>query len=302
MPTIAKQRVDKLLSNISIKYSNNKFIAREVFPEVSVMKRSDVYRIYDRNFRLPETSRADGGLTRRHDFNVSTAGYILEKHGLHEYISDDAKDNFEPHDLRSDTTEELTDKLMLRMEKSVADLMTSTSWSQNVSLAATQQWSSNTATSNPIPLMDTAGTTVLENSGFEPTHAVVPRSVMLAAKNHDSVIDRIKYTSIDITPSMLAGLFDIGTMLVPKAVIDSSAEGATSSIGALFGDNVWVGYRPERASILRPSAGYIFKKNVPMVRRWRDEDRESEKIEVNMQYSAKVVASLAGYLIKDALA
>lgn len=302
MPKANQLRVDKLLSSISIKYANKNFIAREVFPEVSVMKRSDLYRIYSRNFRLPETSRADGGLTRRHDFNVSTASYVLEKHGLHEYVSDDQMDNFEPHELRADTTEELTDKILLRMEKSVADLMTSTSWSQNVSLSAAQQWSLNSTTSNPIPLMDTAATTVLENSGFLPTHAIIPRSVLLAAKNHDSVIDRIKYVSMDITPAMLAGLFDIDTLLSPTAVIDGSAEGATESIAALWGDNVFVGYRPASASILRPSAGYVFKKNVPMVKRWRDEDRESEKIEVNMQYQAKVVASLAGYLIKDALA
>lgn len=301
MPQANQLRVDKLLSNISIKYQNKNMIAQEVFPPVPVKKRSDLYRTYDRNFRLPETARADGALSRRHDFNVSTASYILEKHALHEYVTDDQMDNFEPHDLRSDTTEELTDKILLRLEKSVSSLFTSTSWSQNVSLATAAQWSLNTVTSNPIIQMDSASCAVLEGSGFDPTYSIIPKASLLAAKNHDSIIDRIKYTSAQITATMIAGLFDIDKILVPKAVIDSSAEGQAASVAALWNDNVFVGYRPASAGILKPSAGYIFKKNVPMVTRFRDMDRQAEKIEVNMQYQAKVVASLAGFLIKDTL-
>jgi len=302
MPKANQLRVDKLLSNISIKYRNQNFIAMEVFPEVPVKKQSDLYRIYERNFRLPETARANGAVSRKHDFNVSTASYLLQKHSLHDVVTDDDMDNYEPHELRQDTVEELTDVILLRMEKSVADLMTTSSWSLNVSLSTAQQWSLNTTTSNPIPLMDTAGTTILENSGHEAIYAVIPRSPLLAAKNHDSVLDRIKHTSVEVTPNMLAALFGLNQLLVPIAVLDSSNEGATESIAAIFSDNVFVGYKPPKASILRPSAGYIFRKNVPMVKRWRDEDVDGEKIEVNMQYDAKVVASLAGFLIRDTLA
>ena len=302
MPAKSQLRVDKLLGNVSIKYRNVNFIADKVFPFVPVKKESDLYRIYDRDFRLPQTKRASKGVAREHNFDVSTASYTLEQHSLKDYVSDRDAENYEIGDLRRDTTEELTDKILLRMENSVAELFTTTSWSQNVSLAAAAQWSANTTASNPIPLMDTAGTTVLENSGLMPNFAIVPHRVMLAAKNHVSVIDRIKYTSADITPAMIAGLFDIPEMLVPKAVIDTAAEGLTETISPIFGDNVFVGYKAERASIMKPSAGYTFRNAIPMVKRWRDEDRQSEAIEVNMYYQPKVVASLAGYLIRDTLA
>lgn len=301
MPIKSDLRVDKLLSNISLKYKNENFIANEVFPKVPVKKESDVYRIYDRDFRLPETIRSAKGVAREHQWNVTTAGYILQQHSLKEYVSDRDQENYEISDLRRDTTEILTEKIMLRKEKHVADLFTSTSWSQNVSLSAAQQFSLDTTTSNPIPIFDTATTVVLENSGLMPNVSIIPWNVMIAIKNHSSIIDRVKYTNVTVTKDLIGSLLSVENMLVPKAVIDTAAEGATESVGAVWNDNCFVGYRAPRASIMSPSAGYMFENAMPLVKRWRVEERQSEAIEVNQHYVAKVCASLAGYLIKDAL-
>lgn len=299
MNNSAVVHVDQLLSSISIKYRNTNFVAMAVFPELNVKKDSDKFRVYDRDFRLPETARANKGEAKQHSFSVSTSTYVLEEHALVDYVSDRDAENYDMADLRADTTEELTDKILLRLEKSVASLFTSTSWSQNVSLTTAQQWSLDTVTSNPIPLMDTAATTVLENSGFAPNISIVPHRVMINAKNHSSIIDRIKYTSVEITPAMLAGLFDSPNMIVPKAVIDTAAQGVASSISPVWGDNVFVGYRADKPGPLKPSAGYVFRSSKPLTKRWREEKRSSEAIECGMLYQARVVASLAGYLIKD---
>ena len=302
MPAQSTLRVDQLLGNISVKYKNQGYIADEVFPILPVKKDSDKYRVYDRDFRIPETIRSAKGVAKEHSFKVSTSSYILAQHSLKDYVSDRDMENYEPAELRRDATEELTDKLLLRREKDVADLfLTTSSWSQSASLGAALQWSANTTTSNPIPIMDTATTVILENSGHLANYAIVPRRCVLAAKNHKSIADRIKYTSMEITPAMLAALFDIDKLLVPTAVLDSAHEGATVSVAAVWTDNVFVGYRPERASLLKPSAGYIFQNAIPLVKRWRSEERQSEVIEVNMHYQPKVVSSLSGYLIKNVL-
>lgn len=302
MPLKSQIHVDKLLGNISIKYRNNNFIADEVFPKVPVMNDSDKYRVFDRNFRLPETARSHNGEAREHQFYITTSSYILERHALKDFVSDDQAKNYDIADLRADTTEELTDKIMLRKEKAVASQMTSTVWSQNASLTSAQQWSLDTTTSNPIIAMDSATTAVLNACGMEPNYAVIPRAVLLAAKNHSSVIDRVKYTSAEITPNMQAALYDLEQILVPKAVLDSSNEGATEVIAPIFGDNIFVGYKPASAGPLKPSAGYCFENAIPLVKRWRVEERDSECIEVNIKYSVKIVSSLSGYLLKDALA
>lgn len=299
MPKSNQVHVDTLLSNMSVKYRNNLYIAMEVFPELPVKKTSDLFRVYERNFRLPDTIRAKGASSREHDFDVSSAAYNLERHSLKNYVSDTDQDNYDLADLRAEMTEELTDVILRRLEKSVADLFTTTNWSLNVSLAAGANFNANTVTSNPIPVFDTGATTVINNSGLKPNFGILPRDGYIGCKNHQSVLDRVKYTSAEMTEKMLAALLDLEQLLVPLASIDTAAPGATSSISAIFGDNAFLGYKPKSAGPLKASAGYIIRKNIPMVKKWRDEEREAEAIEVNMEYSARIVASLSGYLIRD---
>lgn len=299
MPRSSNLHVDRLLSNVSIKYQNSEYISAEVFPMVPVQKESDLYRIYTRQFRIPETKRANKAVAREHDFEVTTASYVLQRNALKNYISDGDAMNYDISSLRADMTEELTDKILAQKEKLVASLFTSTNWSLNVSLAAANAWTANTTVSNPIPIMDTAATTIIQNSGFRPNYGILPRNSFIAAKNHVSVLDRIKYTSADVTMETMKGLFDLPELLQAIAVEDTSAEGQASTIANLWTDNVFVGYKPARPSPMRPSAGYTFRRNKPMVKRWRAEERESEAIEVNLEYDCKVVASLSGYLIID---
>ena len=181
-----------MLFRSSVRYANQDYIAMNVFPMVPVKKDSDLYRIYTRNWRIPETKRANKGLANEHQFEVSTASYVLEKHALKDYISDDDVDNYDLADLRADTVEELTDVILRRLEKSVADLFTTTNWSLNVSLAAANAWNANTTVSNPIPIMDTAATTIIQNSGYKPNYGFLGRDGFIADKNHVSVLDRVK--------------------------------------------------------------------------------------------------------------
>ena len=301
MPLRSQQHVDTLLSNVSVKYAPSGLIAMEVFPEVPVKKDSDLFRVYSRNFRIPETKRANKGLAREHQFDVSTSSYNLEYHALKDYVSDNDAENYDVSDLRTDTTEELTEKILLRLEKTTADLFVKANWSLNVSLAAGANFNSNTTTTNPIPVFDTAATTILNNGGFKPNLGIIPRNVFVAIKNHISILDRVKYTSSDMSVEMLKGLFDLEKILIANASYDTAAQGVTDSINQIWPDMCWVGYRPDRPGPLKPSSGYVFRRNTPMVKRWRVEERESEAIEVQMKYQVKIVASLSGYLIGDTI-
>jgi len=297
MPDINTVRQDKLLSNLSVKYRNKSFIAAEVFPFVPVKKNSDIYRVYSRQFRLPSTSRAIGASSREHTFEISTSSYVLEKHGLKDYIPDDTKDNYDIGDLRADTTEELTDTILRRMEKSFLDLFTTTSWSQNQSLATAALWSANTTVSNPILPVDTATSTILLNSGEMPNMGLIGFNNLVITKNHISILDRVKHTSKEMTEAMLAALFGLEKIAVSKAGLDSAAKGETASVAFMMNNQFWVGNTKARPSLKTQTAGAIFRKNKPLVKRWRDEDRESEVVEVNMQYQVRVISSLSGFLI-----
>ncbi len=301
MPLMNQLHVDKLLSNISVKYQNQEYIADKIFPTVPVKLDSDLYRIFVKNFRIPETKRASLGVAREHSFDVTTAGYLLEEHALKNYVGDEQADNYDISDLRSDMTEELTDVIMRMKEKKVADLFTSTSWSLGVSLASGAAFSDNTTTSNPIPIFDTAATTIIQMSGYAGNFGILPRNGFVSCKNHVSVLDRVKYTSKEMTEEMLAALFGLPELLVPLTVIDTSALGlvdtVATSTSAIF-THAFVGYKPSSAGPLKPSCGYTFEKSIPRVRRWRDEERKAEAVEVQIKFQPKVVASLTGYLIK----
>ena len=67
MPARNKLHQNELLAKVQVKYSNSEYIASRVFPFVDVKKDSDDYRIYVRDFRLPETARANKGVARTHE-------------------------------------------------------------------------------------------------------------------------------------------------------------------------------------------------------------------------------------------
>lgn len=297
MPLKSQLHVNQLLSNVSVQYKNTEYIWDKVFPQVPVMKDTDLYRVYDRNFRIPETKRAAKGVAREFQFEVSTSSYALEQHALKEYVGVDEIDNYDQGSLEVDTTENLTDAIYRRIEDTVATLFTTTNWSLNVSLAATAAWSLNTITSDPVPVVDTAASTIIANSGKTPNFMILPRNGFIAVKNHVSVLDRVKYTSSELSESMVAALFSVPELLVPTAVKDTAAEGVAASITNFFGNMAFLGWKPGSAGLKTPSCGYTFIKNTPRVRSWFDNERKATAIEVEVTFQPKVVASLTGYLI-----
>ena len=300
MPFKSQLHKDQLLSNVSVKYRNTDFIALSIFPEVPVKKDTDRYRIYSPDFRLPQTLKANKGIAREHYFETSFSSYALQDHALKDYVTDDDQDNFDAGDLRADTVEELTDVILRRLENSVVTLFTTTNWSLRSSLSAAQAWTLDTVGSNPMPVVDTGASVVLQNSGLMPNYMALGRDAFVGLKNHQSILDRYKYTQpAVISQAILASVFGVGDLYVSNAQIDSSNRGATASVGQMWQDSAFLGYKPARPGPKAPSCGYIFRKDVPMVRRWVDNERNAEAIEVRMKFDARIVASLSGYLIKD---
>ena len=298
MPLINQIHVDSLLSNVSLKHKVSGFIAMDLFPELQVKKSSDLYRVYQRNFRIPETKRAAKAEARQWSFDVSTATYALERHALKDFVSDTEAENYDLADLRAEVTEELTEKILMRLEKSVADMFTVTSWSQNMSLAATAAWNA-TTTVDPVAHFDTGTVQIVTNAQVKPNVAAMGLSQFNAFKNNFQVLDRIKYTSKELGPDIAGALIGVDKMLIATASNDTAALGVADSVSAIWGDIAVLAYAPPAPGPLKVSAGYIIRRNIPMVKRWRVEERESECVEVNMEYQAKIISSLAGFMIND---
>lgn len=302
MPLKSQLHVNQLLSNVSVQYKNSEYIWDKVFPQIPVMKDTGLYRVYDRVFRVPETKRAPKAVAREFNFEFSTSSYALEQHALKDYVGVDEEENNDQGSLEVDTVENLTDAIYRRCELSLAQLFTTTNWSLNVSLTATTVFSQNTTVSDPVPVFDTGSTTVINNSGKTPNFAILPRDGYIAVKNHVSVLDRVKYTSSEVSENMIKALIGVAQMLVPTAVQDTAAEGVTPSISPFFSDFAFIGWKPAGGGGLKtPSCGYTFIRAQPRVRSWEDEERNATAIEVEVKMQHKVVASLTGYLINNTI-
>lgn len=304
MPLRNQLHIDKLLSNVSGKYSNAEYIHDKIFPMLPVSKSTDKIRLYTRNIRLQETLRSEKARARQFSFEMSNTAYSLEHHALKDYIGQDEMEDNDVGDLRADVTENLTDAILLRKENDFAALFaTSSNWSNNLTLAAANAWSANTTVSNPIPVMDTAAGVVLKQSGKKVNVGIIPHDGFIAAKNHVSVIDRVKFTSQVVDKDVIASLFGLPELHVPAAQVDSSAEGIAESLGDMYVNNAWVGYRAPSPGLKQVSAGYMLQRKGQgglFVRRWIDEERDmAQAVEVNCKYQFRIIMSLAGFLIKD---
>ncbi len=303
VPLRSQLHVDQLLSNVAVKYKNENFIHEQVFPMVPVKKTSDVYRTYNRNWVIPETNRAIGGLAKEHLFEIGTSNYSLEKHALKSYVADTAADNYDITDLRVDVTEDLVEKVMMKKEQLCAALFTTTSFSLGATLAAADRWVTTTGT--PIPQYDTACATVIGNSGQKPNYSIIPLDSYNALKNHATIVDRVKYTSRELSPAIIGALLGVNEILVPNMYVDSGLYGASAAAGAVA--SMWktsfafLGVKPKSPGFYALSSGYCFQKAKPMVRRWREEEREADAIEIDQEFVFKVVASLTGYYINTTI-
>lgn len=302
-PLRSQLHVDQLLSNVAVKYENTRFIHDKVFPMVPVKKQTDAYRTYNRNWNIPHTDRAVGGLAREHQFEIGTSSYSLEKHALKSYVADTAADNYDITSLEVDTTNELVEKIMMRKEAQCAALFTTTSWSLGASLGGDDSWATTLGT--PINLFDTGVSQVVSNAGVKPNFAIMPIDTFNAVKNHTTIVDRVKYTSRELNANIIGGLLGVSDILVPDIYYDSGIYGASAATGAIASiwktDFTFLGYKAPAAGMMALSAGYMFQRAKPLVRKWREEEREANAIEVDCEFQFKVVASLCGYYINDTI-
>lgn len=299
--------VNKALENISVAYMPQGLVAQDVSPIVPVEKESDIYYVYSKdNLRIPHTIWADGDTVNRSVWNVSTSTYQLTRHGLDDLVTDRQRANADKAikpDI--DMTEALTGQIKLRWEFDLFSIInTLTNWANRTSLSSTQAWTQNTTLSNPINFVDSATTSIRRRSGKKANTIVLSDSTFKAAKEHVSIVDRIKYTSADsVTPGMLAGLFNVGKVVVSEAVKNDADEGIADSLSDMATDTAGIFYVEPSPGLKKPSAFYTFVKNGMSnpwrVRTYRDEPREGDVIEVSTFFQHKVVSSDCAYIINN---
>lgn len=315
-------RIDQVLTNISVGWSNEGLVAERLFPVVRVRKQSDKYYTFGREAWLPETGdyRAPG--TEANEIpglGVSLDTYYAQEHSLQIAVTDEERENtdnaFAPD---RDGTELVTSKILLGREKAMHDLATDASQyaaSMTVTLSGTDQWN-DYANSDPIGDIK-AGRWAMHSLVFmEPNVGIFPYQVMSVLEDHPDFIERIKYSERGIlTKDIIGAVVGLSNIIVPGTGIATSTSLVPSY---LWGKDVLLAWVPQRPGLRIPAFAYEFNwtyggTTMP-TDRWREEKRKSDLIRVSRRYDLKLVGRennpnspnngkvVTGYLIKNAVA
>lgn len=298
------RRVNRPLTEISVRYDNDEYIARQVAPDVMVKKESDVYFVYTNDhLRLEETARANGAPSNQATFGVSTTAYSLSEHALHDVITDRDRENIDaPLQLDKDTTEYLTSQILLRQEVRTQNLVfTTTSWANNAALNTATSWRENTTTSAPVQNILSATAVINNGGGGKANMLVINLGTLFDLKENTQLHERVKYVQQStFTPELLSSLFDLQKVLVGSAVRDTAKEGETQSLTAIWGANALIANieasprlktRTAVATLRMRRFGSPF-----LTKKWRDEDRSGDKVEVSSLYAPKLIATSSAFL------
>jgi hypothetical protein len=321
--------IDRALTNISVAYTQgaDAFIADKVFPIVRVNKQSDVFFQYSKSdaFRSEARERGRGAESEGMDWNIKEADpYHCKKYALHYDITQEERVNYDqPIDVDRDTTEILADKMLLKRELDFhAKFFGAGLWGRDITgVAGTPSTNQIKKWTDPLstPVEDVndimikmAGTT-----GKKPNFAIMSPDVFYALKNHEAIIDRIKYTQKGIvTIDLIASLFELENIFIPWGVYNDGPTTAKydetlDNTKFIYSGQMLLGYRAKTPSLKTPTAGYIFAwtglegasaYGSRMVRIKMDQlGLGTERLEYEMAYDMKQICKDMGVFLTDLL-
>lgn len=319
-PTQGDVHVNKPLTNISVAFLQNasNFVADQVFPNIPVAAQSDRYYTYDRgSFNRDEMAeRAPGTESKGGTYDLdNTPTYYAPVYAFHHDIPDQRRANadsvIQPD---REAVELVTHKALIKREKTfVSKYFIGGVWTNDWDGVASGmtgnqvlRWSDQA--SDPIKNVRDAKTTVLESTGFEPNTLVIGQRVLDALLEHGDIIDRVKYGQTPGAPaqvdiSELRALFKVERIFVMKAIENTAKEGLANAHSFIGGKKALLCYSAPTPGLMTPSAGYTFSwtgylgaaAQGQRIKRFRMENLESDRVEIQMAYDQKLVAADLGF-------
>jgi hypothetical protein len=313
MADISLQYLDQPLNNVSVGYQNDDYFAERLFPVVPVQKQSGRYWVFGKEkFRQYETIRHAGSEAREiAPWTLSNSAYFCDDHSLKDKISDEEIANASGTDLEINTTENLTDALLLDLEIRVANLIVNnaSSLSFNTTLSGTSQWS-DYVNSDPISAVEAQKTVIKQAIAKTPNTLAVSYPVFATLRQHPRIIDRFKYTQVGVLDeAALKTAFGVDNFWVMGAEYDTANEGQPPSLNFVWGKSALLAYilpEPRRREV---TLGYCFRwlfgapdLGGTLTKRYRVEAKTADVIEVHRYDDIELVAPLAAGLWGAAVA
>jgi hypothetical protein len=313
-PTRGQVHVNQALTDVSVAFlqADTKYIARQVFPMIPVEFQSDEYFVYpkDQWFTDEMEQRAPGEPSAGSGYDLEADSYACKVYALHKLVPDQIVANSDPAiDNDADATRFLTQKYLINLEKRWANTFFTTGiWTGSTSggdETPANLW--DTAAGNPVNDVQKEMDAMEEKTSYRPNVMAVTPKVNRALRNNEDIKDRLKYVmpfkEADITDELMAQVLGVGRYLVGRATHNTAVEKAASANMSYImnGNDAALYYAAPNPGLLVPTAGYTFTWSnlIPggsgqTITSWRDNDRKSQKIEIEASDAQKLVASDLG--------
>ncbi len=303
--------ISPLLTNISLAYRNEEYIAEKIMPIVPVVKDTAQITTYGMdNLRITEALRAQGSGANEVNHSVTIGDhYILKDHALKEMVTDEEEENADkPITPRIDATENLIDRISVIKEKELADVMGNTAIiTQNTTLSGTSQWN-DFDNSDPFADIKTGMEAVRTGSGMLPNTFVMSYPVMMTLITHPAFLDRLPNVSVVTADGVMQALKlafpNIKNIFVWSAQYNSWVEGWADTLADIWGKNFNIGYVADKPRLKSRSFWYTYAKSsnklvevLPY-----DADKKGRYVRVSDKYDQKLLDNKCFYLIKNCIA
>ncbi len=302
------------LTDMSVGYSQNMFIADIVAPRIRVDKEQGTYWKWGRDAFRSEKKTGDTqvGLLRAlrsesqtFDAVASTGSYECEEYAINFFI--------DQREIATSANPEVAKTLMVNQalsldrEVRVASLLGSGSnLTNNTTLSGTSQWSDTTSgVSDPIGDIETGIDTVRKNSGTFPNVAFMNYEVYIKLRRHPDVLAMFKVQQGAVSDAALTELIfggNGGRLAVGSAIYDNSNEGATYSGASVWPKCFGLMYVPPTPDILVPATCYQVYTRDRTVVTAEVPTKHSRWYEVSEIQDEIIPTDEAAYLIIDAVA
>lgn len=312
MPEPKDLHVDAVLSNLSIKYTNEDFIWDKVMPVIKVPKKSDVFYKYNKadSFRIVDDAIGPKSLPNEADWGTSTDNYSVKDHALGDWLPQESIDNADnPLQPEVSTNDFLNEVLSLRQEKRVVDkvfVATAYPVGNKTQLSGTAQFGG--AADDPIGVLTTAIETCFKRANT----LVFGANVWKTFRKLPEVLDAVKgATRYQGSPGGLAtkeeviALLEVQNLLIGRARYISTKEGQTDTYTRLWGNHVAALYVDPNPGIKSITFGGTFVEMLRQTMRDFDPKRGTKGahyFKVAWNSDEHIIASDLGYFIEDAVA
>jgi hypothetical protein len=315
MPLYTQVHVDKLLTNLTLEFPQQMYMSDDLFPVMTVDKKSDKYAIWDADkeyARAVDDTIQSGAAAKMVSRSVTNATFDTEGHALADFISIEENSNADPAiqaDLRVGTTQFLVEKLMVNKEieaKTILDAGIS------ATAAADAGWDQDT--SKPVVDITTAINTIETAAGKTPNIMAMDTLVFRALQNHPDIVERVQagggVRNDNPAQATLAGieeLFGISVVL-SSAVKNTAVEGQSASNSRVWSDTVYFAFNEPNPGRRIYTMGMGFQwlgagvaSNGFRILVDPSVNPEGEMIIAKKYYDQKVTAAAAGYRLTNAL-